>query len=237
MPRYRNAAIELVVMAPMSSRPGSPVSTAMVPRTAAPVSIWAAVATSGWPGRLARCEAYSEPRPHDTGDSRTTTRPAGSRAPVVPSAVGPTSTATPTKPMAMPTRARPGSRWPRKTRPKMVIQTGMVAMSRAVMPDGMVCSPQATKPMPPPSSRPPTMAESIHSRRDGHTKARPARATRPGQQHESGQTEPGAGHEERRDGLDRHRDGQVRAAPHDVEHEQAQPDRAGLAGDGWCWHT
>ena len=45
------------------------------------------------------------------------------------------------------------------------------------MPDGTVCSPNATIPIPPPSSSAPTIALSRHSRRVGVTKVRPSRAT------------------------------------------------------------
>ena len=71
----------------------------------------------------------------------------------MPSAVGPTRTATPTNPMAMPTIATRGSRSPKKSRPKIATQTGIIAMRSAVIPDGIVCSPKATMPIPPPSSR------------------------------------------------------------------------------------
>ena len=54
--------------------------------------------------------------------------------------------------------------------------TGIVAIMRAAMPDGMVCSPQATSPIPPPRSSAPTIAESRHSRRVGQMKSPRARA-------------------------------------------------------------
>ncbi len=97
-------------------------------------------------------------------------RPRGSRAPAEPRIVGPTRIATPTKPTTIPTPARRGSDSPRKPRPKIATQTGIIAMSRAAMPDGIVCSPNATMPMPPPSSSAPTMSVSRHSRRLGMTK-------------------------------------------------------------------
>ncbi len=60
-----------------------------------------------------------------------------------------------------------GSRSRKNTPPKIATQTGIIAISRAVMPDGIVCSPKATIPIPPPSSSAPTIAESRHSRRVG----------------------------------------------------------------------
>ena len=54
-------------------------------------------------------------------------------------------------------------------RPRIATQTGIIAMSSAAMPDGIVCSPNATMPMPPPSSSVPTMIVSRHSRRLGAT--------------------------------------------------------------------
>lgn len=44
------------------------------------------------------------------------------------------------------------------------------------MPEGIVCSPHATMPMPPPSSRPPTTMVSRHSRRVGRMRVPPPRA-------------------------------------------------------------
>ena len=93
----------------------------------------------------------------------------------MPSAVGPTSTATPTNPIAMPRIAPRGSRSPKKRPLKIATQTGSIAMRIAVIPDGIVCSAKATMPIPPPSSRPPTISESRHSRRVGHSKSRPPR--------------------------------------------------------------
>ena len=58
----------------------------------------------------------------------------------------------------------------------MATQTGSIAMRIAVMPDGIVCSAKATMPMPPPSRSAPTMSESRHSRRVGHSKSPPPRS-------------------------------------------------------------
>ena len=99
---------------------------------------------------------------------------------------------TPAKPTTMPTTASHGSRSPRRIRPKIAIQTGMSAMSRAVIPDGMVCSPKATMPIPPPSSSAPTTVVSRHSRRVGATNPVRAPQADPGEQDGAGQQEPGA---------------------------------------------
>ena len=65
----------------------------------------------------------------------------------------------------------------RKMPPSTATHTGIVAIMRAAMPDGMVCSPQATSPIPPPRSSAPTIAESRHSRRVGQMKSPRARAS------------------------------------------------------------
>ena len=65
----------------------------MTVRTAAPASIWAPVARSGLRGRVARCDANSEPSVQKIGERRTAARPSGSRAPLPPKADGPTRTA------------------------------------------------------------------------------------------------------------------------------------------------
>src|SRR5262249_41427109 len=62
------------------------------------------------------------------------------------------------------------------TRPKIAAHAGINAMTRAVTPDGTVCSPQAARPIPPPMSAAPTIAESRHSRLDGGENDRPSRA-------------------------------------------------------------
>ncbi len=123
-------------------------------------------------------------------------------------------------------------------RPKIATQTGIIAMSSAVIPDGMVCSPNATMPMPPPSSRPPTMSESRHSRRVGATKRAAIARERPEQQDRTGDAEADRGHEERRDRLDRDRDPEVGRAPDDVEDEHAQPEpHASSGARRWSrWH-
>ena len=58
----------------------------------------------------------------------------------------------------------------------MATHIGIMAMRRAAIPDGMVCSPHATIPIPPPSRNAPTIALSRHSRRVGATAVQPLRA-------------------------------------------------------------
>ena len=65
--------------------------------------------------------------------------------------------ATPNIPTPIPTVAASGSRSWTKTRLKIATQAGIKAISNAAMPDGTVCSPHATAPMPPPMSSAPTM--------------------------------------------------------------------------------
>ncbi len=174
--RYSTASTDSSVIEPGSTDPSSPVSVPIRARTSPPRTIWIPVATSGRLGSIARCDANNEPLDQAMGEMRTAARPRGSSAPAPPNADGPTRIATPAKPSAMLKIATRGSRSPRKIRPKIATQTGMVAMSSAVMPDGIVCSPNATMPIPPPSRSAPTMALSRHSRRLGTTKARPSRA-------------------------------------------------------------
>ena len=166
-------------------------------------------------------------------------RPSGSRAPVSPTIVGPTRIPTPTKPTTMPTIAIPGRRSPKnRARPKIATQTGINAMIRAAIPDGIVCSPHATMPIPPPRSSAPTIALSRHSRRLGIANEPRARTTDEGQEHQPGEGEAGRRHEERRDRLDRHGDAEVGRSPDDVEDEQAEPELAAAGGPGGAgWHS
>ena len=138
---------------------------------------------------------------------------------------GPARIATPTNPTTIPTTARRGSRSPRKIPPRIATQTGIIAISSAVMPDGTVCSPKATMPIPPPSRSAPTIALSRHSRRVGMTNDAALAGDRPGQQDRAGQQEAGRRHQERRDRVDRDRDPEVGRAPDDVEDEHPEPDR------------
>ncbi len=118
--------------------------------------------TSGRLGSTARCEANSEPVAQAIGEIRTAARPIGSSAPVPPSADGPARMATPTNPSTIPAIASRGRRSRRKIQPRIATQTGIIAMSKAVMPDGTVCSPKATMPIPPPISSAPTIPLSRH---------------------------------------------------------------------------
>ena len=78
--------------------------------------------------------------------------------------------------MAIPITARRGNRSPRKIPPRIATQTGISPTRSAAIPDGTVCSPNATNPLPPPNSSAPTIALSRHSRRLGRTNERPSRA-------------------------------------------------------------
>ncbi len=170
--RYASAPSEAGVTASRRNADSSPVATLIVARTRPPQIIWMPVASSGRPGRTARCEAKSEPLAHEIGEAMSAARPSPSSAPAPPNADGPIRIATPPNPTTMPTPASRGSRSPRKTRPRIATQTGIMAISRAAMPDGTVCSPNATIPIPPPSSRAPTIALSRHSRADGRLSER-----------------------------------------------------------------
>ena len=78
--------------------------------------------------------------------------------------------------MAIPATATRGSRSPKKTLPRTATQTGIIAISRPAIPDGTVCSPHATAPIPPPMSSAPMIALSRHCRRVGRGMA-PRRTT------------------------------------------------------------
>jgi hypothetical protein len=99
--------------------------------------------------------------------------PAGSSPPA--GSGPPTRIATPASPTAIPATASRGNRSPRNTRPRTATQTGIIAISSAAIPEGTVCSPHATRPIPPPRRRAPTTNMSRHSRPDGHAKPRPSR--------------------------------------------------------------
>ena len=58
-----------------------------------------------------------------------------------------------------------------KTRLKIATHAGIRAISRAAIPDGTVCSPHATAPMPPPMRSAPTMKQSRSWVRVGRTSA------------------------------------------------------------------
>ena len=106
------------------------------------------------------------------------------------------------------------------------------------MPDGTVCSAQATSPMPPQQQE----ARRRWRRRAarGGSAARMVRrwrsATAPASR-QPGEHEPQEAHQERRDRLDGDLDPEVGRAPHEVEDEQAGPDRRSgwrtVASNGW----
>ena len=158
----------------------------------------------------------------------------GRGRPTPPNADGPTRTRDADEARRRcPTTASRGSRSPRKSRPKTATQTGIIAISSAAMPDGIVCSPNATMPIPPPSSRPPTIARVAplapgrpDEARRGRGRCDQASRIAPGER------EPDRGHEERRDRVDRDRDPEVGRAPHEVEdeHARARSGRPGRAG-------
>ena len=148
----------------------------MTARTMPPKTIWRPVATSGRGGRGARCEANSEPLAHGNGDRRQKSRPTGSSAPLPPTIDGAARTATPDEPDGDADDGEARQPLAEEEAAEDATQIGIVAMSRAAIPDGTVCSAKATNPIPPPSSRAPTIALSRSSRRVGMTNARPSRA-------------------------------------------------------------
>ena len=111
-----------------------------------------------------------------------------------------------------------------KTRPKIATQTGIIAISSAAIPDGTVCSPQATAPMPPPMRSAPTMKQSRSCVRVGRTSAPRRTIATADEHHDAGDQESRRRHQERRDRLDRDPDPEVGRAPDDVEDQDRQPD-------------
>ena len=150
---------------------------------------------------------------------------------------GPTRIPTPTRPIATPAIATRGRRSPKKTRPSTATHSGIIAISRAAIPDGTVCSPRATRPMPPAMSAAPMIVMSRNSRRVGNG-IRPRRRMRATPR----MTSPASpnlvpGEEERRDRLDRDPDPEVRRAPDDVEDRDPDPDQARPRRRRERWHS
>ena len=77
----------------------------------------------------------------------------------------------PRNPIAIARATIRGSRSRRYSQPKIANHSGVIAMRIAAIPDGTVFSPKTTKPLPIPSSNPPTMNESRTWRRVGQWRA------------------------------------------------------------------
>ena len=150
------------------------------------------------------------------------------------------SSAVPANPTAIaPTTSR-GSRSRKYSQPRSANHSGIIAMRIAATPDG-TCSdwPNTTKPLPTPSSRPPTMSESRSCRRVGTRRASGWRSRSKAMRISAGDCEPDGRHQERRHRLDGDRDAEVRRAPDDVDDGHVRPERGGAraaAGSG-AWHS
>ena len=86
----------------------------------------------------------------------------------------------------MPTAASAGTRSPNSTRPKIASHIGTRPISSAAIPVAIVCSPHATRPVPPRSSSAPTMEASrtwtsvgLRDRRPRAWMSTPAHSSRP----------------------------------------------------------
>ena len=185
----------------------------MTARTSAAESIW-------MPGRDERAARQARPmrreqRPGRPGDRREEDRgePDRIERAGAADADGPTRIATPTKPTTMPTTASRGSRSPRKIRPRTATQTGIIAMSSAVMPgrDGLLAERDHAHPAAEQQRADDGAVAPLAPGR--HDERAPVAGDRPGEQDQAGEQEPDGGHEERRDRLDRDRDRRGRSSP------------------------
>ncbi len=205
------------------------------------MSIWSPVATSGWRGSGARCEANSDPLDQQIGERMTAASPSGSRAP------GPAERRRPDEDRDADEPdddAEDGQAWqPLAEEDGRRRPPPRPASSRSAGPR-CPTGPSARRRRPCPSRRraaaPPTIAESRHSRRVGQAKARPVAGERPRR----------AGRDRRaRSGSPAMRNGgivstamaiaEVRRAPHEVEDEHARARSPALAlgrGGGRRWH-
>ena len=94
-----------------------------------------------------------------------------------------------------------------------------------MIPDGTVCSPTATSPIPPLTSKCPDDGRVPYLDPGGHPEIAAFTSDRPAEQHEPCEEEPAAGHQERRDGVDRDGHAEVGRAPDEVEDEHPEQDR------------
>ncbi len=206
----------------------SPVSAAMTTNASPAASIWTPLASSAGAGWTERFVAYSVPSVQNTGETMSARRPAGSSEPTSPA--GQARIATPIRPTTMPAPTSGGTDSRYSAKPKIASHIGTRAMSSAAMPVGMVCSPQATRPGP---------ADEEHRADDRRVAELDPRgpgdpAAVPGddeeRQDQARRHEPEHAHHEHRHGVHGDLHAQVRRAPHDVEHEDADPDGDRVGG-------
>ena len=140
--------------------------------------------------------------------------------------------ATPTMPATRPPITRPLGRRRLSTASNGRSQIGIVAIRTAATPEGMYRSASTTPPLPPSSRRVPMMNAERQWTAVGSL-GRLVRAAEAGVGRERAEHEPAgdhvanAGGQERRQGLDHHRDAEVGRAPDHVHDEQRKRDRRG----------
>ncbi len=167
----------------------------------------------------------------------TTVAPTRSARPPPISVSGPTSHTSPSKPSNRPATTRPVGRTPPgRSQSSNTMKQGTVPTSSAATPDGMRCSDHTSRPLPPSRSSTPTTAVARQCARVGAAAPFTRRDQRV--EHRAGDDEARAGHQKRRQRLDREQDREKGRAPDDVDDRergrQREPGRrcGGLGAHG-----
>src|SRR5581483_7949708 len=159
--RKANAPSDPAEIAEGWTRPTSPIAAPATASSTAAASICIEADRNGaWGSGATR--AYAEPAAQANAATRITAAPTGSMC-----ALGPTSSATPNRPVAIPAIPPSESRTPKTVRSRSAANSGTEATRSAVRPDATRCSAQATPPVSTKRSSPPTIAAAVHSRRPG----------------------------------------------------------------------
>ena len=139
---------------------------------------------------------------------------------------GPARNPTPITPATSPARASRPIRAPLTTRSMMISHSGTVATSKAASPEGTLRSPADTPPFPPGQQQGADEERRPPARGPGPVGGAQLRTAGPDREREHEQ--PGhdvadARHQQRRQSLHAHPDGEVRAAPQHPDHQQREP--------------
>jgi hypothetical protein len=174
--RYSNATQERPLTAARSRWPNSPVSPPATRHAVPPAAISQTEATKGSRGSRPR----SDSRPDSTepvAQLRLATRMISTPAEAAPPVDEPGSarTTSPAKPTRTPATVAAGARSPRPNL-STTTHSGTEATSSAARPEGTVCSPRTTPPLPPSSSSVPTAAAPASCRRFTRSAPRPRRS-------------------------------------------------------------
>ena len=157
--------------------------------------------------------------PRRSAAARITAAPTGSTC-----ALGPTSSATPSSPVAIPASAPSESRTPKNVRSRSAEKSGTAATRSAVSPEATRCSAQATPPVSTNRSSPPTTAAAVHSRRPGRAAATSPRHSGPAVEKPAGEPEADREHEQRRQRPVGDGDREIRRSPDDVDDPERDDD-------------